>query len=50
MPGSGLGLSIVKNIVLVHGAAIALKDGRGGRGLLVEIRFALAREAPGVSA
>lgn len=41
-PGSGLGLSIVKNIVAAHGARIALKDGPGGRGLLVEICFALA--------
>jgi two-component system sensor histidine kinase QseC len=49
-PGSGLGLSIVRNIVLAHGASIALKDGPGGHGLLVEIRFALAREAPGVNA
>ena len=42
MPGSGLGLSIVKNIVAAHGASIVLKDGPGGCGLLVEIRFALA--------
>ena len=41
-PGSGLGLSIVKNIVAAHGAGIALKDGPDGQGLLVEIRFALA--------
>jgi signal transduction histidine kinase len=41
-PGSGLGLSIVKNIVAAHRASIALKDGPDGRGLLVEIRFALA--------
>ena len=44
-PGSGLGLSIVKNIVAAHGASSALKDGPDGRGLLVEIRFALARDA-----
>lgn len=44
MPGSGLGLSIVKNIVAAHGASIALKDGLDGRGLLLEIRFALAGE------
>ena len=44
-PGSGLGLSIVKNIVAAHGASIALKDGPDGRGLLVEIRFALAPDA-----
>lgn len=42
MPGSGLGLSIVKNIVAAHGAGIALKDGPDAQGLLVEIRFALA--------
>ena len=44
-PGSGLGLSIVKNIVAAHGASIALKDGPDGRGLLVEIRFALVTDA-----
>jgi signal transduction histidine kinase len=44
VPGSGLGLSIVKNIVAAHGASIALKDGADGRGLLVEIRFALAAD------
>lgn len=45
VPGSGLGLSIVKNIVAANGASIELKDGPEGRGLLVEIRFALASEA-----
>jgi signal transduction histidine kinase len=49
-PGSGLGLAIVKNIALAHGASIALKNSPGSRGLLVEIRFAPAREAPGVCA
>ena len=44
-PGSGLGLSIVKNIVAANGASVALKDGPDGRGLLVEIRFALAPDA-----
>ena len=47
-PGSGLGLSIVKNIVAAHGASIALKDGPDGRGLLVEIRLPLAPDASGV--
>lgn len=41
VPGSGLGLSIVKNIVAANGASIVLKDGPDGRGLLVEMRFAL---------
>jgi signal transduction histidine kinase len=44
-PGSGLGLSIVKNIVAAHGASIVLKDGPDGHGLLVEVRFALAPDA-----
>ena len=41
-PGSGLGLSIVRNIVAAHGASIMLMDGPNGRGLQVELRFALA--------
>ena len=46
-PGSGLGLSIVKNIVAAHGASIALNDGPDGCGLLVEIRFAPGPGAAG---
>lgn len=45
-PGSGLGLSIVRNIILAHGATIALKDGLDGRGLLVEMRFPRGPDAP----
>lgn len=37
--GSGLGLSIVKRIVELHGAAIRLEPGVGGRGLSVEVAF-----------
>lgn len=47
--GSGLGLSIVKNIVAAHGASITLKDGPEGGGLLVEIRFAVAADEPPVT-
>lgn len=40
--GSGLGLSIVREIVHGHGGEIALSDAPGGRGLLVEVRLPLA--------
>jgi len=37
--GSGLGLSIVKRIVELHGAHLTLADGEQGRGLAVRIAF-----------
>ncbi|MEP7183573.1 MAG: ATP-binding protein [Betaproteobacteria bacterium] len=37
--GSGLGLSIVRRIVELHHAVVALDDGPGGHGLTVEVRF-----------
>lgn len=40
--GSGLGLSIVREIVHGHGAEIRLADAPGGRGLQVEVELPLA--------
>jgi len=40
--GSGLGLSIVARIAELHGAAISLGSGLGGRGLAVRLRFPAA--------
>jgi two-component system, OmpR family, sensor histidine kinase TctE len=37
--GAGLGLAIVQQIAIRHGAGVSLRDGPGGRGLTVEIRF-----------
>jgi len=37
--GAGLGLAIVSDIAALHGAALALLDGTGGRGLLVRVAF-----------
>ena len=37
--GAGLGLAIVRDIALLHGAALALEDGGAGRGLKVTVRF-----------
>lgn len=37
--GSGLGLSIARNIASHHGAVVTLADGEGGRGLLVTVTF-----------
>ncbi|WP_151632987.1 sensor histidine kinase [Noviherbaspirillum aerium] len=39
--GSGLGLTIVRDIAAMHKAAITLSDGRQGPGLKVSIRFPL---------
>jgi two-component system sensor histidine kinase QseC len=40
--GSGLGLTIVKSVVLQHGGQIRLHAADGGKGLLVEVRLPLA--------
>jgi two-component system sensor histidine kinase QseC len=37
--GSGLGLSIVRRIVELHGAVVTLDDGPQGKGLTVAVRF-----------
>jgi len=37
--GAGLGLAIVSDIAALHGAALTLLDGAGGRGLLVRVAF-----------
>jgi signal transduction histidine kinase len=39
-PGSGLGLSIVREIAQTHGASVHIELGAGGRGTAVRIRFA----------
>ncbi|HEX6691927.1 MAG TPA: ATP-binding protein [Burkholderiales bacterium] len=45
--GSGLGLSIVKEIAEAHGARVEVHDGPGGRGTRIVVRFAaLERHAP----
>ena len=38
--GSGLGLSIVREIAAAHGAEIAIGEGEGGRGCRVTLQFA----------
>lgn len=38
-PGSGLGLSIVRQIADLHGATVALQSGTAGRGLKVTVTF-----------
>jgi signal transduction histidine kinase len=43
--GSGLGLSIVREIVHGHGGEIALNDAPDGQGLLVEVFLPLAGTA-----
>jgi two-component system sensor histidine kinase QseC len=43
--GSGLGLSIVKEICLLHQATITLQDGEGGTGLNVKFLFPFLSEA-----
>jgi len=40
--GSGLGLSIVRNICLAHRGCVELDTPRGGIGLLVRVRLQLA--------
>ena len=40
--GSGLGLSIVRRIVELHGAVVELDDGPRGKGLTVRVRFPAA--------
>ena len=42
--GSGLGLAIVKEIVDAHQGTIALRDGTGGRGLIIEVRLPAGAE------
>ena len=44
--GSGLGLSIVRRIAEAHGATVTLDSGAGGKGLVVRVRFPLARDPP----
>lgn len=39
LPGSGLGLSIVRRIADTHGATILLAEGAGGIGLTVKVQF-----------
>ncbi len=38
-PGSGLGLAIVRRVAERHRASVVLKDGIGGKGLRVVVRF-----------
>jgi two-component system, OmpR family, sensor histidine kinase TctE len=40
--GCGLGLAIVREIALTHGAAVTLEDPASGHGLAVRVRFASA--------
>nr|WP_315212756.1 HAMP domain-containing sensor histidine kinase [uncultured Duganella sp.] len=37
--GSGLGLAIVRDIAVVHGAALGIADAAGGQGALFTVRF-----------
>jgi len=38
-PGTGLGLAICQRVIELHSAKIYLSDGRGGKGLSVQVRF-----------
>ena len=40
--GSGLGLAIVRDIAVVHGAALSIADAAGGQGALFTVRFNLS--------
>jgi two-component system OmpR family sensor kinase len=42
VPGSGLGLSIVRSVAERHGATVALDSGPGGKGLRVRVSFPLS--------
>jgi two-component system sensor histidine kinase TctE len=42
--GSGLGLAIVREIAILHGARTRVLGGTEGRGTIVEVRFAVARD------
>jgi signal transduction histidine kinase len=44
-PGMGLGLPVVDEIARLFGGQVVLNPGPGGRGLSVELRFALAIDA-----
>ena len=44
--GSGLGLSIVREISDAHGGRVSMKDGPGGRGLCVEVELACKPAMP----
>jgi len=46
--GAGLGLAIVRDIVALHGASIALADADGGHGLKVSILFPPAKRTDAV--
>jgi two-component system sensor histidine kinase TctE len=39
IPGSGLGLSIVREIAVTHGAKLQLETGQNGRGTRVSVTF-----------
>ncbi len=43
-PGSGLGLSIVRRIVELHGGSMHLEGGHGGRGLMVRLCLPLTKD------
>jgi signal transduction histidine kinase len=44
--GSGLGLSIVREIVLGHGGEIDLRDGAHGQGLCVRVQLPVLTDDP----
>lgn len=43
IPGSGLGLSIVKEIAIAHNASVAIDNATNGKGTLVTVTFASAK-------